>query len=207
MAAAQSPSPTPKSVVAEQHSKAPHPSHERRFEAWATRPFALDLNLALSSPLGLAGASLEYAPIRYVSLGGGVGTNFEGLQLAGMLRVRVVQLATGALFVGGGYSQGPFRQWYGNHYGLLSAPKALFASMGHDSPPPDRYWERARWANVEAGIEARRDSGLDVRGFAGIELLLNPKQNQIGKQYPGDPQPLDVVPVVVYFAAAIGFSL
>lgn len=176
------------------------------FEAWARRPFAADLNLALASPLGLLGASLEYAPIRYVSLGGGVGTSLDGPQLAALCRARFYESKVGAFFFGGGYSQGPYRQTYANRYGVLSLAEWLHYQTAHDSRPPSRYWRTARWLNLDAGWELRRQDGVDVRAFGGVELLLNRHGDQV-QQHDADNPPKKLVPWVVYVGAAFGYSL
>lgn len=179
----------------------------RPFEAWAQRPFAADLSLALASPLGIAGLSLEYAPIRQLSLGAGVGTGLWGAQLAGLTRVRFYQTRHGAFFAGGGYSQGPYRQWETNRYGLLSVPQGFLSANGEQGNPPGRWWKTARWLNLELGVEQRQEGGLDARGFAGVEVLLNPSQNRVDDSPYDDRPPFDVVPVIFYFGAAFGYSL
>ncbi len=100
VAAAQSPPQPSTSVVPEQHvAAAPPPPSPATYSGWAERPFALDANVGLAMPLGGVGVSIEYAPIRWVSLGAGVGTNLEGPQLAGMLRFRFTPNKQASLLV------------------------------------------------------------------------------------------------------------
>ncbi len=209
MAAAQSPPEGSASVVAEQHSEAPQPPTV--YSGWAERRLALDANVGLATPLGLLGVSLEYAPIRWVSLGAGVGTNLEGPQFAGMLRVRFTPNRPTSLFVGGGYSQGRFSQGLLTRYGMLSIPQGVLDAGGERPATPWRRWKRARWLNLELGGEKRSDGGFDVRGFGGVALLLNSGSNTVDKveHVPGfeTPPPVGVVPIVLYLGAAFGFSL
>jgi hypothetical protein len=184
-------------------------SPQRSFENWATRPLALDLNVALAGPLGFIGASLDYAPVRYVSIAGGVGTNRQGLQLAGMCRVRALPLRTAALYVGAGYAQGPFEQGIGTRYGMLSAGFWALQEANHrNRPTPWHRWDTARWLNLELGGEERSARGFDARGFFGLATLLNPNANRVqtGAVVEQEPTP-GVVPFVIYVGGAFGFSL
>jgi hypothetical protein len=211
VAAAQSPAPAGDRVAAEPQShEAPAATPLATSSAWVERPFAIDGSIGLGMPLGNLGVSLEYAPIRWVSLGAGVGTNIDGRQLAGMVRFRFTPNKPASLFAGGGYSQGPWRQGLANRYGLLSVPEGMFESTAERPGTPWRSWKRGRWINLELGGEKRQDNGFDVRGFGGVALLLNSDQNTVDpvdQNSPDTPPPLKVVPLVVYFGAGFGFSL
>ena len=177
---------------------------------WAERPLAFDGTVGLGTPLGNLGLSLEYAPIRWVSLGAGVGVNIDGIQKAGMLRVRLTPNRPASLFAGGGYSEGPWHQEKATRYGLVSAAKDLYEyDHGPRGPgAPVRHWKRGRWVNLELGGETRRNKGdgFDARGFAGVALLLNPGENTLETDVGDSLPPLKVVPFVFYFGAAFGFS-
>lgn len=200
---AQSPPRSRAAVAAEQHRdlaarEAPHP--------WRERPFALDAMLGIAHPLGLVGVSAEYAPIEYVSLGGGVGSNLLGWQLAGMARARFTPEARGSFYVGGGYSQGRHIQAEGTRDGVFSLFLGPLTAMGHDRER-GHDWHIARWLNAELGAEQRRASGFDLRGFVGFAFLLNPNQ---GVPAPPDNSQSRLLPVrdwMLYAGTALGFAL
>ncbi len=210
-AAAQSPLPGAESVATRQHPPAgaetakPAPD----YSAWAERPFAIDAGLGVATPVGLAGVWLDGAPLPWLSLSVGAGTNLSGLQLAGMLRFRFTPHHRDSPFIGLGYSRGPFSQSRWTRFGMISVPDGAYDQMLADhSPTPGRHWNLAHWANLEAGAELRRATGFDARGFGGIGLLANPRDNSVGvAQDETSPPARKVVPMVVYFGAAFGFSL
>jgi hypothetical protein len=176
---------------------------------WAERPFAADAVLGFATPVGEAGGTVDYALVPRLSLGGGVGTNLQGLQLAGGARFRFTPQRPASLFAGAWYSQGPFDQGVGTRYGIVSAVlHGAERLTDHARPTPWRRWDQARWVNLELGGEERRPGGFDARGFCGVALLLNPKSNreQLDVVVDHGPAP-DVVPVLLYVGAAFGFSL
>ncbi len=206
-AAAQSPPQGSPGVAAAQHSAEPA-ELPAPYNGWAERPFALDANLGVAAPLGNLGVSLEYAPVGWVSLAAGVGTNLEGPQLAALLRLRFTPNKPSSLFAGGGYSRGPHAQSLATRYGTLSLAEGFAESQGDRPKTPSRSWARADWANFELGGETRPKSGFDGRGFFGVAVLLNPRDNQVRQRSASNPPPpLDVVPFVLYFGTALGFSL
>lgn len=209
VAAAQSPPQTTGGVAAKQQSHESRPPKLlRTSSAWAERPLAFDGTVGLGTPLGTLGLSFDYAPIRWVSLGAGIGTNIDGLQKAGMLRVRFTPNRPTSLFAGGGYSQGPWSQGTANRYGLWSLPRAIYELNSTTPEAPWRHWKRGRWINLELGGETRQNKGdgFDARGFAGVALLLNPRENTVKTDFGDSLPPVKVVPFVFYFGAAFGFS-
>jgi len=139
----------------------------------------------------------------------GAGANFSGLQLAGMLRFRFTPNHRDSPFIAVGYSRGPFSQSRWTRFGIVSIPDGAYDQLAADhSPTPGRHWSRAHWANLETGAELRRATGFDARGFAGVGLLINPRDNTVAAPA-GETSPAarSVVPLVVYFGAAFGFSL
>jgi hypothetical protein len=180
---------------------------------WAERPFAIDAVLGLATPVGLGGVTLEYAPFRYFSLGGGIGMNLEGPQLAGVARVRFTPDKPLSIFVGAGYTRGPHRQTQLTAFGVLGgAAVALLRVADEDwkaNVPPERYWSAAQWLNAELGVEKRQPNGFDLRAFIGVAALLNPSGNVLEQPYPQShrTEALGVVPFTTYTGAALGFSL
>jgi hypothetical protein len=126
-----------------------------------------------------------------------------------MARVRFTPERKDSVYLGAGYSRGPFSQSRWNRFGFVSLPDGAYDQMLADhSPTPGRHWKLAHWANLELGGELRQATGLDARGFGGVGVLLNPHDNTVeAPQGPTSPAPRNVVPLVVYMGIAVGFSL
>jgi hypothetical protein len=201
VAAAQSPPREPPPVAPEQQPAAlPHP--------WRSRPLAFDAVLGIATPYGAAGLSADYAPIEHLSLGGGIGTNVYGWQLAGMARLRFTPEQRSSVYAGAGYSQGRHYQWDGNRDGVFSLVLGPMTANGHDTRR-SRTWETARWLNFELGIERRQPRGFDLRFFTGGAFMLNPSASEAAKPSTSDDRS-DVVPVrgvMIYAGTALGFSI
>ncbi|MBP8809260.1 MAG: hypothetical protein KBG48_34710 [Kofleriaceae bacterium] len=120
--------------------------------AWVERPFTVEGQLGLASPLGV-GVAADYAPTSWLSVGAGVGRNSTpATQVAVGARARVWSSPGRALFFGVAGSGG-----------------------GWSEPTSDdltREFERAYWANAELGVEGRA-AGLSGRAFFGAAALLN----------------------------------
>ena len=124
-----------------------------RADAWTAAPRTLELQLGVASPLGV-GVALDVAPVRWLSVGAGVGHSATAAQVAGCVRARPWAGPGRALYLGAGASAGGYRE-----------------------PTPDettdRVAARAYWASPEVGVEWR-GSGVAARLFAGPTFLLNP---------------------------------
>jgi hypothetical protein len=194
-AAAESSSVPP--VAGVQQSE-PHP--------WQARPFAIDGVIGIATPFGLAGVSVEYAPVEALSLGGGLGTNLVGLQLAGMARLRFTPEQRSSLFFGAGYSQGAHYQGHGVQDGVLSLITGPLAQNSHNS---HRYleWSTARWINLEVGGERRNESGFDARGFVGIAILLNADDGVLSERREMYDRSISPRAAMVYAGTALGYAL
>lgn len=129
---------------------------EKRETVW-DRPLSIALVTGLGTPNGLAGATLDVTPIRYLTLGGGGGMAIDGLQQEGHARLRI-PIGAGAVTLGGGVSTGP----YLNHGG-----KAL-CSIAYEGVCWHRRWERAWWKNVDVAFEMRTRDGFELRTFLGV---------------------------------------
>jgi hypothetical protein len=199
VAAAQSTPAALAAVATQQHPDAePHP--------WRARPFALDAELGIATPFGLAGVSAEVAPIEYVSLGGGVGGNLLGVQYVGMARLRFTPERRASFYFGSGYTQGPHEQGQGTQDGVFGVFTGPLSSMGHSSPR-GHTWKTARWINAELGVEQRGKQGIDMRGFLGSCFLLNPEDGVVGPDYGNQEPTLSVRTFMIYAGVGIGFSL
>jgi len=197
VAMAQSPPPPPAAVATPQHPAPPHP--------WRSRPVAFDAVLGIATPWGLAGLSAEYAPLEWLSMGGGVGTNLLGWQLAAMARARLTPARRGSFYVGAGYSQGRHSQFEGNRDGVLSILTGPLTAMGHDAKR-GHEWRIARWLNFELGGERREERGLDLRGFVGGAFLLNPGAGVVASP-DSSAAVLPTRGFMLYAGTALGFSL
>ena len=204
MATAQPPPPGNTGVASEAQpgtTKTDIPPHP-----WRERPLAVNATIGVAQPLGLLGISAEYAPFEYLSLGGGVGSNLLGWQLAGMARARFTPEDQSSLYVGASYSQGRHNQGEGNRDGVFSVFVGPLASMGHN-PRRGHDWQTARWLNVELGHERRAQNGFDLRVFAGFAFLLNAAA---GVPDPPDNNQSPLLAVrdwMLYAGTSFGFAL
>jgi len=201
VAMAQSPPQKPPSVAPQQQSAdLPHP--------WRRRPFAADAVIGIATPWGLAGLSAEYAPIEHLSVGGGVGTNLLGWQIAGMGRLRFTPEQRTSLYAGAGYSQGKHEQSDGNRDGVFSLLTGPWQSMGHNTRR-GHDWKTARWLNVELGYERRYEGGVDLRLFIGSAFLLNPGAGVAEAPFNSSDQSelSPVRGVLIYAGTALGCAL
>ena len=150
------------------------PGPERSGEAWAERPFSIELMMGVATPLGLGGFMVEVAPVRWLSLGCGIGTNIIGPEVACMSRFRVASTPDTALALGLGVSGGPHHQSPGTALGALSVIAGPLSANGESPWPSSYHWARALWLNGEVGYERRWPTGLGVRAFVGLARILNP---------------------------------
>lgn len=180
---------------------------ERRDEPrpWRRRPFSVAAVGGIATPWGLLGLSAELVPLEHVSIGGGVGTNLLGWQLAAMARARFTPQHRFTFYLGAGYSQGRHDQFEGNRDGVFSLLTGPLSSMGHTS---DRghEWKTARWLNLELGFE-RRENRLELRGFVGTALLLNPGAGVVDSPDDTESAVFAVRHVLVYAGLALGSAL
>jgi hypothetical protein len=162
--------------------------------------------LGIATPWGLAGLAPEYAPIEQLSVGGGVGTNLFGWQLAGMARVRLTPERSSSFYFGAGYSQGRHHQAEGTRDGVLSLFIGPLTAMSHVTRR-ERDWQTARWVNAEIGVERREPRGFDVRGFVGSAFLLNPSAGVAAPAYDDQSTALPTRGFMLYAGTALGFSI
>ena len=126
-------------------------------DAWEAHRFAVIGSVGSPGPLGVFGASGEYAFDRHFSWAAGAGTNGD-LQVATMARVRL-----------------PFSDNYSAGLGLGSSYGRAFrldlCIWGPCAPPPPHPITLN--ADAEGFFEARADSGLLARVFGGYHQELN----------------------------------
>ncbi len=162
---------------------------------------AIEGQLGLAAPTGLAGLGIDVTPNPHVSLNAGVGRGYRALQLAAMVRVRPFFIRPNiAPGIGAGVSGGDT----GTLHILFSDSYLLF--------------ERAIWANGEVFFEFRRGP-FHLRPFVGYARRVR----HSGCTYVGlydvetAPQPcsaidqgrlaqVDNMRGIVYTGVAIGWS-
>ncbi len=123
---------------------------------WTERRLAIDGHMGFGTPYGLTGVSLELTPIPWWTFGGGLGVSFGGPQLAMSTRVRY-PFGHAALAFGVGVSRG----------GYKTVESWIDASW-------TKEWAHAYWLNIEASVEHRWRTGLELRIYMGVGSLLNP---------------------------------
>ncbi len=150
--------------------------------SWVERPFTIEGQLGLASPIGV-GVAADYAPTSWLSVGAGVGRNSVATQVAVGARARVWSSPARAMFVGVAGSGG-----------------------GWSEPTPDdvtRSFDRAYWLNAEVGVEGR-GAWLSGRAFFGVGSLLNRDDwTCSGATGCDDDVESSVLP---YFGFAVGFA-
>jgi hypothetical protein len=132
-------------------------AEEHDASVWTKRRIAIDVHAGLGTPYGLTGASLEFTPIAYWTLGGGVGTSISGPQLALSTRVRY-PIGHSAIAFGVGASRGAYD----------TAEAWLTDSLWR------KHWDHAYWLNLEVSLERRWSSGVQFRMYGGVGTVVNP---------------------------------
>jgi hypothetical protein len=136
---------------------------------FADRPLSLNGAMGFGTPVGLAGAILEYSPLPWFAAGAGAGTNFEGLQLAALVRVRPIYWETQKDAFGIGlfaaFAGGPFTS-------DDDLDVADFMGDGHETQ--FSRLDHALWFQPELQFEWTRSSGFHlVATGLGFAYLLN----------------------------------
>ena len=134
--------------------------HRPEAAPWIKKPLALEAQLGLGAPLGLAGAALDVSPSPGFSLnfGAGVGHSTRSLQLAGVARMRIIAAHGFAVGPEAGLAMGRYEEH-------IDCPD------GHC--PPEWHWNRAVWGNVGLFLERRSDTGLALRWSFGAASIFN----------------------------------
>lgn len=125
---------------------------------WTARPIAVEAHLApIGSPIGFGGVTLEVSPASWLSLGGGAGAGVSGPQVALFGRARPWSGRHLALAVGTGLSTGKYHP---------------FCPAGIDTKDCLRGMDPflVGWGNVDAGLDARFDSGIVFRAYLGASV-------------------------------------
>lgn len=136
-------------------------------DPWTTRPRTIGLQGgAPGGPTGIAGLSLEYAPIKYLVLGTGGGWSPDGARAAFMPRLRLPLARWFAVGLGFPFSFGPYQ------FSATQAAPCDYAgcSTGFRTT---RTWGVAAWGHLEPNVELRLTAEIALRPYAGYARLLN----------------------------------
>ena len=145
-------------------------------------------HLGLGAPLGFAGAALGFS-VEDFSLDAGVGAGWAGRQVAVMPRLRVGSRTGLKAAFSAGVSAGEFRV----------GPVFCF-----DEPPCGEKDIFTVWGNGDGGIEFRGPSGLLLRLYAGLAVVLNRRhfEAERGASHPNMADGL----WLIYAGGSVGFA-
>jgi len=124
---------------------------------WVARPFALEAQLGLGAPLGLAGVAADYSVLPWLSAVAGAGWSTGGLQVSAGARARLLPIARSRLTLQLDYSLG----------GAMVSSTPVVGGGGAEIQA-----ERAHWLHAALGVERRAANGVTARIYAGYSFLL-----------------------------------
>lgn len=127
---------------------------------WRDRPLALEAEIGLGAPLGLAGFALDWSPSPGFSwnAGVGVGASTKSPQAATAARLRIV--------IAPGFGAGA-------EGGLAVGRYAEASDCPSGRCPPAYEWDPAVWGNVGLFLERRTSDGLSLRASFGSAGIFN----------------------------------
>jgi len=175
----------------EDWSEAPETKEPLANAVWSERRLSLAAQLGVQAPLGLMGVELEYAPLTWLSVGGGVGRtltgNIDWETAAGLWVTPRFVFDASALGVDVGVSASPYDSF---EYMEEHAPWASYPLAG--------------WLNVAGQYEYLSDGGFLFRTFLGAATLLNPAEGHCDD---GDGNTVECKRLVLgYGGVALGFA-
>ena len=165
--------------VARSHSE---PEHHGPF-GFDDHPLKLNATVGFGTPVGLAGAIVEYSPLPMLAVGAGAGTNIDGLQLAVLGRIRPLYWETPkrvfAIALTAAVAEGPYSSeddLAAATGDLMGLPKTHYAWLDH-----------AWWFQPELQFEYETRSRFHLVATAiGFAFLLNASAAQC-KERPMNP--------------------
>jgi hypothetical protein len=131
------------------------------------RPISVVGVTGFGTPLGLIGVAGQYVVLEALTLGAGIGTNDQGLQLSAYANFRPLHWSGRSVAFAVGpqlaYATGPWAPFSVN---------GLFSGGGSSD---DRYVvDRAHWLQADLGLEVQTKGGVVFRFSHGAAFLLNP---------------------------------
>ena len=152
----------PDSENVEPSSTEPGAEAKKRTFNFTDRPGAFGIGMGIATPVGLVGLLGDYTPDPHVAIGGGIGTNLQGMQGTVLLRGRPFvwprRSRVLAITLGGAFSTGPYRE---ADFGL---------GEGRAIPSTDR----ANWIQFDVGFELRNRTGFQLLVASGGAWMTNP---------------------------------
>lgn len=157
---------------------------------WRKLPLAVEGHAALGGPLGLLGVAIDVSTSDELStgIGFGVGESTHALQMAALLRVRLLLTRTFATGAEGSVGIGDYSDDIECH-----------------SPgcPPTYAWRPAFWSSLGLFLESRSDQGWTIRAGFGAGAIMNVADARCKRCGPAD-EPNMWVTTVPYAGVAIG---
>lgn len=134
--------------------------HRPEAAPFRRRPFALEAQLGLGAPLGMAGLAFDVSPSAGFGLNAGVGIGHatRSPQLALGVRTRIIVSHGFAVGAEGGLSVGRYEEH-------IECPEG--------GCPPEWHFDRAVWGNLGLMLEHRADDGLALRWSFGATGIFN----------------------------------
>jgi hypothetical protein len=127
------------------------------FDAW-DQAVALTGDVGFGTPLGNVGAEIDYSPLSFLAIQGGIGVG-KGLQAAGGVRVRPARGNVTAFGIGVGFSLG--------HSDLVDP------SIAHPESAVTYEYRPGYFVNIDLFVEHRWSSHFVMREFLGYARVLN----------------------------------
>jgi hypothetical protein len=157
---------------------------------WRARPLAVEGHASLGGPLGLLGAAVDVSTSDELStgLGFGIGESTRALQMAAMLRVRLLLTRTFATGAEGSLGIGDYSDEIECH---------------RPGCPPTFSWKPAFWSSLGLFLESRSDAGWTMRAGFGASAIMNVADARCKRCGPAD-EPNMWVTTVPYAGVAIG---
>jgi len=152
----------PDSENVEPSSTEPGAEAKKRTFDFTDRPIAFGLGMGIATPVGLIGLLGDYTPEPHVAIGGGIGTNLQGMQATVLMRGRPFvwprRSRVLAITLGGAFSTGPYRE----------------ADFGLGEARAIQSTDRANWIQLDVGFELRNRTGFQLLVATGGAWMTNP---------------------------------
>ncbi len=166
------------------------PARFSRPSPWKALPLAVEGHAALGGPLGLLGVAADVSTSEELStgIGFGVAESTRSLQLAALLRVRLLLTRTFATGAEGSVGVGDY---------------ADDIECKSERCPPTYSWRPAFWSSLGLFLESRSDGGLTVRAGFGAGAIMNVADARCKRCGPAD-EPNMWITTVPYAGIAVG---
>ena len=166
------------------------PARFSRPSPWKALPLAVEGHAALGGPLGLLGVAADVSTSEELStgIGFGIAESTRSLQLAALLRVRLLLTRTFATGAEGTVGVGDY---------------ADDIECKSERCPPTYSWRPAFWSSLGLFLESRSDGGLTMRAGFGAGAIMNVADARCKRCGPAD-EPNMWITTVPYAGVAVG---